>query len=106
MCVSLCGKMKNSGDIAISSLQLKKLQRRQLSWMANTCWTVLLYLALLAKLYLSESFVFSLSIGWFCTQIYFPNKHIRSSLEELFSTCGEILWMDIPTVPFTDVPLG
>ncbi|MCL7033401.1 hypothetical protein MKW94_028823, partial [Papaver nudicaule] len=85
MCVSLCGKMENSGDIAISSLQLKKLQRRQLSWMANTCWIVLLYLALLAKLYLSE---------------------IRSSLEELFSTCGEILWMDIPTVPFTDVPLG
>ncbi|MCL7043945.1 hypothetical protein MKW94_010097, partial [Papaver nudicaule] len=31
---------------------------------------------------------------------------IRSSLEELFSTCGEILWMDIPTVPYTDVPLG
>ncbi|KAI3963495.1 hypothetical protein MKW98_022917 [Papaver atlanticum] len=53
--------------------------------MANTGWAVLLNLALLVKPYMSG---------------------IPSSLEELFSTCGKILWMDIPTFPYTNVTLG
>ncbi|KAI3942889.1 hypothetical protein MKW92_020876 [Papaver armeniacum] len=40
----------------------------------------------------------------FDTSIKFDQIH--SSLEELFSTCGKILWMDIPTFPYTNVTLG
>ncbi|KAI3967426.1 hypothetical protein MKX01_012236 [Papaver californicum] len=53
MCVSLYMKMEISRDIAILSLQLKKVRRRQLSTMANTGWAVLLFLALLVKPYMS-----------------------------------------------------
>ncbi|MCL7050441.1 hypothetical protein MKW94_000446 [Papaver nudicaule] len=30
----------------------------------------------------------------------------QNSLEELFSTCGKIYWMHIPTYPYTSVPKG
>ncbi|KAI3846552.1 hypothetical protein MKX03_008234 [Papaver bracteatum] len=82
MCVYLYLKMQISGELAILSLQLKKMQ---LSWMANTYWAILLYLDLLVKPYLYE---------------------VQSSLEELFSTCGEILYMHIPTFPYSAVPWG
>ncbi|KAI3877853.1 hypothetical protein MKW92_047098 [Papaver armeniacum] len=40
----------------------------------------------------------------FDTSIEFDQIH--SSLEKLFSTCGKILSMEIPTVPYTNVTLG
>ncbi|KAI3993372.1 hypothetical protein MKX01_010115 [Papaver californicum] len=52
-------------NLAILSLQLKKVQRRQLRF-----------------------------------------DQVQSSLKELFSTCGEILYMRIPTFPCSAVPRG
>ncbi|KAI3942890.1 hypothetical protein MKW92_020877 [Papaver armeniacum] len=59
----------------------------------------------LQRCYEELSFFF-LTIGWFRTQFNFPIKQVQSSLVELFSTCGEISWMHIPTFCYTGIPRG
>ncbi|KAI3840849.1 hypothetical protein MKW92_053530 [Papaver armeniacum] len=46
----------------------------------------------------------TICVRGFDTTIKFDQIH--SSLEELFSTCGKILWMHIPTFPHSSVTLG
>ncbi|XP_026459944.1 nucleolin 2-like [Papaver somniferum] len=46
----------------------------------------------------------TICVRGFDTSIKFDQIH--SSLEEIFSTCGKIIWMHIPTFPYTNVTLG